>query len=84
MLVVVAKFGIAMAEQKGLLAKRVDMQTISYRSMSGVVLDETLYASRRGEMAVQGMVGGSAPAVPGGLELVAGRRRGCTAGRCRA
>jgi hypothetical protein len=61
MLVVVAKFGIAMAEQKGLLAKRVDMQTISYKSMSDAVPDEKLYAPRRGEMAIQGMVGGSIP-----------------------
>lgn len=61
MLVVVAKFGMAMAEQKGLLAKRVDMQTISYKSMSGVVPDEKLYDPLRGEMAIQGQVGGSVP-----------------------
>ncbi|HTZ91093.1 MAG TPA: hypothetical protein VMB74_01750 [Streptosporangiaceae bacterium] len=61
MLVVVAKSGIAMAEQKGLLARRVDVQTISYKSMSGAVADEKLYALRRGEMAIQAMTGGSVP-----------------------
>jgi hypothetical protein len=61
MLVVVARSGIAMAEQKGLLARRVDLQTISYKSMSGAVADEKLFAPRRGEMAIQGMVGGSVP-----------------------
>lgn len=61
MLVVVVKSGIAMAGQKGLLAKRVDMQTLSYKSISGARPDEKLYAPRRGEMAIQGMAGGSVP-----------------------
>jgi hypothetical protein len=61
MLVVVVKSGIAMAEQRGLRARRVDMQTVSYKSISAVLPDEKLYAPGRGEMAVQGMVGGSIP-----------------------
>jgi hypothetical protein len=61
MLVVVVKSGIAMAEQKGLRAKRVDMQTVSYKTISAALPDEKLYDPRRGEMAIQAMVGGSVP-----------------------
>lgn len=61
MLVVVVKPGIAMAEQKGLRTKRVELQTISYKSMSAALPDEKLYTPRRGEMAIQGTVGGSVP-----------------------
>ncbi|HEY6314140.1 MAG TPA: hypothetical protein VIY52_25540 [Streptosporangiaceae bacterium] len=61
MLLVVFKSGLAMADGKGLWGKRLDMQTASYKNVSAVVPDEKLYDRGRGEMAIQGMVGGSVP-----------------------
>ena len=61
MLLVVAKLGIGVAEQKGLFSKRIEVQSYSYKNMSAVVPDEKLYTPTRGEMAIQGMVGGSVP-----------------------
>ncbi len=60
-LLVVFKAGLAMAEEKGIFSKRIDLQTVSYKSISAVVPDEKLYDRGRGEMAIQGMVGGSIP-----------------------
>jgi hypothetical protein len=61
MLLVVFKSGLAMAEEKGLWGQRFDLQTFSYKNVSGVLPAEKLYDRGRGEMAIQGMVGGSAP-----------------------
>jgi hypothetical protein len=61
MLLVVFNSGLALAEEKGLWGKRVDLQTFSYKNVSAVLPVEKLYDRGRGEMAIQGMVGGSVP-----------------------
>jgi hypothetical protein len=61
MLLVVFKSGVAMAEEKGLRGERFDLHTFSYKNVSAVLPAEKLYDRGRGEMAIQGMVGGSVP-----------------------
>jgi hypothetical protein len=61
MLLVVFTSGFAVAEGKGIWGKRADMQTVLHRNVSAVLPEEKLYDRSRGEMAIQGMVGGSVP-----------------------
>jgi hypothetical protein len=61
MLLIVFVSGLALAGEKGLFNKRIDVQTISYKKTSAIVPEEKMYDPRRGEMAIQGMVGGSVP-----------------------
>lgn len=60
-LLVVLKSGLVMAEGKGPWGKRLDIQTISYKNVSAVLPDEKLHDRGRGEIAIQGMAGGSVP-----------------------
>jgi hypothetical protein len=61
MLLIVFASGLVLAEEKGLFSKRIDVQSISYKKTSAILPDEKMYDPRRGEMAIQGMVGGSVP-----------------------
>src|SRR5580704_8798651 len=61
MLLVVFAAGFAVGAEKGLLGKRIEVQSFAYRQTSAVLADEKMYAPNRGEMAIQGMVTGSVP-----------------------